>query len=1543
MVRKFISCLVLITFVCSIFTQYTFAQTLNLPNPTRLLATSQEYSFPVLRGLRLNPKNPLNIEFIIDPGTQKTVNNEEAGLLVKYFLAALTIPKENLWVNLSPYEQNRIIPQALSQTELGEDMLGQDYLLKQLASSLTYPESKSGQAYWNDLKDNKAFNRVWISADQAQVYEGKNVVLITKASLKVQTEDDYLAANKNGVGVDPRVDPKQDNGRTHGSAATDAFRQHVLPSINTEINQGKNFAQLRQIYNAVVLGLWFKNKFKESFYKNYFNRETTQGIDTADPQAKEKIYNLYVEAFKNGVYNYVKKDQTQNRFGAIKINRRQYFCGGVTPADGIPETGPVTTKEAPFAGTPVVIAPAALTLGTDTAQAKRTKTLTDAQAAIDRAHMTVAGHAERLAEIGAMPGEESVVDSAQSDKELDHVKKLKEAWAKKYGKDLTGQQLEDILLVHKTLSKGWSPVTPAELESATIDASGKKIVTRDGKKFRVYTIYTGQQVITNCSKKDIDSMFNYLLVTKRFNVDQVRWLMGNGFLGKGLLKTVLAGALALAAANGCTKAEELSIESAQSGSTNNDPKYLRNPAVLANARRFICGSPTYFEEKSGETLEHAKRVIEANGIEDFIKLVYTEHLGHFYSGAPFYGFKYSTYNNFKGLGSPMLGAYADLMSSVYSSHKNEIIKSYGAAAIPAMRLYLEVSSGYEDTARPDRQISVALDVLAEIGDEDSLESIYRFASDPNHEHLAVEKANDIFDKICTRHDLSPTGQRALRKVKKLQTPAEIIAAILAATYVGAWTVKRVVDSGDKKDAYLKELKAQWLKKFGTSLAEPQLKTIWHIHSKMSKGWRPLSKLESLKYNEGAKIPVGNGRFKTVYKAYTGELAVTNCSDRLIEKMFGALSRSRQFTPEQSRWLMDLGFLGSSLAETIVAAAVAVAVAGGSTPVEADDSPVDNTNITIPVTSAPVEKNSAIDNMRSSDYAALKTAIEAISPQWPDADKVKAFENIFHNSAIVETRLNGDPSEWWNQRANAELIKIITGKLAENKNSPQVASFINGLFSITYGHLKLTAFTLLARNYWHWASLTNKDVQSWGTESVANWENIANGCVKKGLAIRVSPTEIRFVTDWRPHKEYIFGLCGDDDPTAVPRLDKALQDADENKNPVLFAHDIVLSGKYSRKDTYFQEEVSGTLQVAREILDANDFEAFVRDTITKRKGKFYNYAYGGFYDVTALTKMDNLPLRVYSEVMLNRPDAVAQYGSDAIPTLLLFLQTADPAESYDSPLGTRGPGAFYAEKSAIKALGKIGDESALPALYAIANSDNIEGYTAKFADNAFDAICKRHDLSPTGQRALLKAKKLLTPAEVIVGLTAVGYGIKRLGQRSIDASDEKERYLKALKTQWLKKFGTSLAEPQLKTIWHIHSKMSKGWRPLSKLESLKYNEGAKIPVGNGRFKTVYKVYTGELAVTNCSDKLITKMFAALAETKMFTSEQSRWLMDLGFLGEASQDKVGGLALKAINISKTGDSQNFYFEDIPAVGEIKSLGFSVNGLYKTTIGQVLGTTK
>jgi len=133
-----------------------------------------------LRGLRIYPDESFKFDFIVDPGEDSlSLDQMESRTqdLVKYFLSSLTTPEEELWVNLTPGESERIIPESFGRTLMGQELLAQDYLLKNLTASLLYPETKIGKRFWErvyalawkkygitDIPHNM-FNRVWIVPD----------------------------------------------------------------------------------------------------------------------------------------------------------------------------------------------------------------------------------------------------------------------------------------------------------------------------------------------------------------------------------------------------------------------------------------------------------------------------------------------------------------------------------------------------------------------------------------------------------------------------------------------------------------------------------------------------------------------------------------------------------------------------------------------------------------------------------------------------------------------------------------------------------------------------------------------------------------------------------------------------------------------------------------------------------------------------------------------------------------------------------------------------------------------------------------------------------------------------------------------------------------------------------------------------------------------------------------------------------------------------------------------------------------------------------
>jgi hypothetical protein len=349
MIRKFIAALVLTAFTTSCVVPPVHAsaafggetapagmaggQLLNLPEPGSMVALSDAFAPMVLRGMKVDLRDPLKFDFLVDPGDSALTGDalkDGSSTLIKYFLAAVTTPEQDVWVNLSPYEKDRIIPDAFGRTEMGRDLLAQDYMLKQITASLMYPESGLGKTFWQKVYQRAfelygtsdipvdTFNKVWIVPERAEVYEDKGVVYIGESHMKVMLETDYLAASHSDADNAPSDMAKQ------------IIREVMIPLIEREVNVGKNFAELRQVYQSLILAAWYKQRLKESLLSRvYADKNKVAGVDVLDKEIHQKIYAQYIEAFKKGVYDYVKDEYDVNAQETIP---RKYFSGGFDAA-----------------------------------------------------------------------------------------------------------------------------------------------------------------------------------------------------------------------------------------------------------------------------------------------------------------------------------------------------------------------------------------------------------------------------------------------------------------------------------------------------------------------------------------------------------------------------------------------------------------------------------------------------------------------------------------------------------------------------------------------------------------------------------------------------------------------------------------------------------------------------------------------------------------------------------------------------------------------------------------------------------------------------------------------------------------------------------------------------------------------------------------------------------------------------------------------------------------------------------------------------------
>jgi len=312
-----------------------------MPSPGSMVGLSAPFVPASLKGIIIHPDNALQFDFLINKGEGNldiSQKKQEYTKLVKYFLASLTITDKDQWVNLSPYEKNRIIDNKFGKTEMGRDLLSQDYLLKQLTSSLMYPESDLGKKFWEKIYERASkefnttqvpvntFNKVWIVPDQAVVFESGNTAYILKSHLKVMLEEDYLSLQKH------IANPRNDS----HSIAANIVREIILPELEREVNEGKNFASLRQVVSGMILATWYKKALKESLLgKIYADQAKIKGVDQ-DPKANEVIYQKYLQAFKKGVFNFIKEEKSFDpKSKEQELLPRKYFAGGIKNASQI--------------------------------------------------------------------------------------------------------------------------------------------------------------------------------------------------------------------------------------------------------------------------------------------------------------------------------------------------------------------------------------------------------------------------------------------------------------------------------------------------------------------------------------------------------------------------------------------------------------------------------------------------------------------------------------------------------------------------------------------------------------------------------------------------------------------------------------------------------------------------------------------------------------------------------------------------------------------------------------------------------------------------------------------------------------------------------------------------------------------------------------------------------------------------------------------------------------------------------------------------------
>lgn len=316
----------------------TSHQALSCLKPT---ITSERFYPPTLKSLIIHPHSKTNyFDFIIDTGDNNFQYTSQlrphAKELINYFFLGITLPSDDFWVNLNSVRQNEITNSRLALTDVGKILLQADLRLKKDACRFTDPRHSLGKEYWDKLQTRLSEqdlinpqlpigNRFWIIPAEAVVEENKNKVTIVKSKLKVCLEQECLSLQNNTFSL---LSSQSHQEKQAQDIADQTMKEVILPTLEYEVNYGKAYAPLRQVYNSLILAEYFKQKYwgREGLYPHLVNQSYINGLESKEPWSKDNIFNAYVRSCKEGEYRF---SQTEYDPYQAAMVQKYYFYGGV--------------------------------------------------------------------------------------------------------------------------------------------------------------------------------------------------------------------------------------------------------------------------------------------------------------------------------------------------------------------------------------------------------------------------------------------------------------------------------------------------------------------------------------------------------------------------------------------------------------------------------------------------------------------------------------------------------------------------------------------------------------------------------------------------------------------------------------------------------------------------------------------------------------------------------------------------------------------------------------------------------------------------------------------------------------------------------------------------------------------------------------------------------------------------------------------------------------------------------------------------------------
>ena len=270
-------------------------------------------------------------------GTNPGINPINSTLIgATAFVTGLAIPDDKFWVNLNPWGPDEIIDERLKQSEIGRIMLEADLQMKRDFSNYENPcANETGKTYWNfldkkrkdlvqqcmkkfpgEIKDihNVQFHVVTrheIIPDKVYAYTNGTQIYIINATLTINsglntdTTDHWSFSVRNQDNATLSIgclDELKKSVKEYSEYNSELEMSMIQPYIVADVNHGKNYEDLRNVYVALALAQWYKSRIDPSMdiFRGSLN---PSGILKSQNQwSPKEIWDQYVYSFYNGEY-----------------------------------------------------------------------------------------------------------------------------------------------------------------------------------------------------------------------------------------------------------------------------------------------------------------------------------------------------------------------------------------------------------------------------------------------------------------------------------------------------------------------------------------------------------------------------------------------------------------------------------------------------------------------------------------------------------------------------------------------------------------------------------------------------------------------------------------------------------------------------------------------------------------------------------------------------------------------------------------------------------------------------------------------------------------------------------------------------------------------------------------------------------------------------------------------------------------------------------------------------------------------------------------